>query len=168
MVEKVCLTCGEDNPSLFYQYRKGKCKKCESLYYLNRLEQDASAKLLNKNRARKWQNDHILRYRLLSCKNRAKLKGWCCNITIQDLEEILQKQDGKCFYTGIVMLLQSDNENDHSISIDRYDSSIGYTKENIVLCISRANSIKNDLTYLELVKYARLIIEQHKIKEILV
>lgn len=34
----------------------------------------------------------------------------------------------------------------YSVSIERKDSSKGYTKENIVLCISAINTMKNDLT----------------------
>jgi hypothetical protein len=52
-------------------------------------------------------------------------------------------QDGRCVYTGFEMELQPNTL--LSVSVERIDSSIGYTSENTVLCCNAVNRMKSDL-----------------------
>ena len=92
-------------------------------------------------------------------KSRSKRKGWECDVTIQDLVTIWERQKGCCFHTGQPMKFQRQARAGHKtglggtgvrccpdiVSPDRLDSSLPYTAENIVLCRWVANLIKSDL-----------------------
>lgn len=53
-----------------------------------------------------------------------------CTITKDDMWQQLQKQEGKCYYSGINMTIGL--EKNWRISIERLDVTQGYTKQNIV------------------------------------
>lgn len=65
-------------------------------------------------------------------------------ISLKDLYEIYEKQNALCFYTK--KPLKGFINDPMSISIDRKDSSKGYTSDNIVLCGKVINSMKSDLS----------------------
>jgi len=82
-------------------------------------------------------------------KNNSKIKE--STITIEDLKEIWNKQNGKCFYSGREMKynfsrkeLPKLSTHPEKVSIDRVDSDRGYTKDNIVLCCTLVNLMKLD------------------------
>ena len=52
-------------------------------------------------------------------------------------------QRGRCFYTGIRFEVTSELRGMRRPSIDRRDSSKGYTRENVVLCLIAVNYAKN-------------------------
>ena len=63
------------------------------------------------------------------------------SITIEDLKEAWKKQNGKCYWLKINMSLEDlfISRSPFAPSVDRLDSSVGYHKENIVLCSRFAN-----------------------------
>lgn len=70
-------------------------------------------------------------------------------------------QDGRCFYSGEVLL---SDKNDASrpfgkMSIDRLDSSKGYTTDNCVLCLSDVNYCKQQYDVGKFLSICRLIAE---------
>ena len=62
-------------------------------------------------------------------------------ITIEDLKEIYEKQDGKCFWLGIPMSLEElyVSHSPFAPSVDRIDNEKGYHSDNIVLTTRFAN-----------------------------
>ena len=62
-------------------------------------------------------------------------------ITIEDLKEIYEKQDGKCFWLGIPMNLEElyVSHSPFAPSVDRIDNEKGYHSDNIVLTTRFAN-----------------------------
>lgn len=65
-------------------------------------------------------------------------------LTYDQLRKLYKDQNQLCIYTGLPLKL---NRNDHmTISIDRVDSSKGYSLENCVLCGAVINLMKLDLT----------------------
>jgi hypothetical protein len=64
------------------------------------------------------------------------------DLTPNDIINQYNKQNGLCFYTGEKLELQADSPK--TISVDRIDSSISYTKGNIVLCCHIINTMKTD------------------------
>jgi hypothetical protein len=60
-------------------------------------------------------------------------------ITLKDLEELMILQEGKCALTGILF------NKDIPPSLDRIDSKLGYTKDNIQLIQIKVNVMKSNL-----------------------
>jgi hypothetical protein len=69
-------------------------------------------------------------------------------IVASDIVELWNRQNHKCYYTGLEMTLAPAASN--SISLDRIDSLRGYVKDNVVLCCYQVNVMKQDLTIDEL------------------
>ena len=69
------------------------------------------------------------------------------DLTAEEVLDIYIQQDGKCALTGIDMTLgdkrKGNNGNPFSMSIDRIDNEIGYTKSNVWLIIHSLNVFKN-------------------------
>ena len=73
----------------------------------------------------------------------AKKRGiaFSSELSAKDLIDLWHKQEGKCYYSGIPMSFDPDDEL-RLVSIDRIDSKKGYEKDNIVLCSYAFNSFK--------------------------
>lgn len=54
----------------------------------------------------------------------------------------------KCYYTGVILNSKENDPNQRTL--DRIDSSIGYTAENTVACSNIINKKKTNLTLLEM------------------
>lgn len=72
----------------------------------------------------------------LSAGQRARKKGMDFTITLRDLKAIWDKQEGKCVYTHLPMLDLPSTTNKRvkepmRASLDRIDSSRGYTPDNV-------------------------------------
>lgn len=137
--------CGASDPSLFYKNRRAKCKACVSLHgsakYREMLADDE--KRLAKNRYNlDHQKQNVFRYRCTSARRRAAIKGIPFDIDEAFIKELHLKQGGMCYYSGLMFDLDS---RQYSWSIDRIDSSKGYTKDNVVLACTIVNSMKNNL-----------------------
>lgn len=160
----LCKQCAETDPSKFYKGRKSLCKSCDNERAKQRyhsLSRDAKQHYKdNANKKyREWVKENTLQYRLLSARNRAKYKNIEFSITIEHLEALWEQQEGKCFYTGVNMV--NCNEGDLSVSIDRVDSTKGYTEDNTVLCAWKINVMKNDQSLSQLLEYAQLLIKHN-------
>lgn len=64
-------------------------------------------------------------------------------ITVKDIEELYEEQDGKCALSGQELSFTYTDNN--IISIDRIDSDKGYTKDNIQLTTFIVNQAKSNL-----------------------
>lgn len=142
---KSCSRCHQEKPLGEFTFNKQRntyakmCKLCVS------------------NNTREWQkklfesNDpqEILDatfYKMLqTSRSGAKIRNILHILSLKNLRDIYQTQNGNCFYTGVPMTLRSNNHLDRDpllISLDRRDSSIGYTPENTVLCCWGVNALK--------------------------
>ena len=129
--EYKCQYCGTTNPEDFYEYNHSTCKKCS---HQRSYEQKKNAPL------------YIKLYRNSKhSKTHGKIEY---NLTPEYIQQLLEKQNYKCFYTG-VELKDADSKFEKP-TIDRIDSSKGYIKGNVVICTWAANNIKNDMTISEL------------------
>ena len=146
---KVCSACGESKPLTSFRRCKGykdfihsQCKHCETEYHKQKTvdprKKYASWKRWSK---RKW---HIVQYHCI--RTRVKDKS-TIDFQADYLLELYEKQNGICPYFGVAM--STSIEHSHypwTPSVDRIDSSKGYTKDNICLCCLAANSAKSDST----------------------
>ncbi len=85
-------------------------------------------------------------YKILqSSKSNAKVKKIPYELNLTTLTNIYNKQEGKCYYTGVPMALRTNDHLDRDpslISLDRLDPVVGYTPENTVLCCWGVNAMK--------------------------
>lgn len=88
----------------------------------------------------------VFSYCLRNCKKRFKE----CTITLNDLQEQWNKQNGKCPYSGVSLLIPTykNNHNNpiYTASVDRIDSSKGYTPDNIQFVSTCINYMKNTMS----------------------
>lgn len=112
------------------------CMECRTEYY------NKHKKLIPKYKLRtdeqKFFDEKFTRWKMSARKRKIPFDE---KLTSKDLFELWEKQKHKCFYTGICMSLNKEDKL-HLVSVDRIDSSIGYTKDNIVLCTYAFNSFK--------------------------
>ena len=64
-------------------------------------------------------------------------------VTVDELMDIWKSQDGKCVVSGLIMTWRKGKTQPTSISIDRIDSKLDYTKNNVRLVCYQVNSFKN-------------------------
>lgn len=74
-------------------------------------------------------------------RQNAEGRGVTFDLKLSDMRRLLKRKT--CYYTQITM--NEITESPHQRTIERLDSSLGYTKENTVACTSLANDIKNEL-----------------------
>ncbi len=95
-------------------------------------------------------------------ENKAKSRKIPLHITIKDAWSKFQEQDRKCALTGlpISLLSRKGQYTEKTASLDRIDSSLPYTKENIQWVHKEVNIMKNQLSEERLVELCQLIISQ--------
>jgi hypothetical protein len=75
------------------------------------------------------------------------------DITVPFLVDLFEKQDGRCVLSGLPMATTTHiderpddmRSNPNKLSIDRIDSSRGYTEDNVQLVRWRPNNMKSDM-----------------------
>jgi hypothetical protein len=85
--------------------------------------------------------------------NRAKRDGLPCTITKGDILEMIG--DGKCPVFGTTYPLDSRKACYESASLDRFDSTLGYTRENCEVISWKANWLKSDVTADKILRLAQ-------------
>lgn len=100
------------------------------------------------------------------CKKSAKPRKLEVSINEYDIKETWEKQNGECFYTGIQLELSSGyrqfDDNELSPSIDRIDSNLSYTKDNIKIVHREINRMKLCLSHDKFIEYCKIISERFK------
>jgi len=100
----------------------------------------------------------FLRHRLRVTQTRAIKDDRRCSIRLDDLLTLWDKQAGLCAYSGRPMTYTREGKrryqrNKTNVSIDRVDSGLGYTRDNIVLCCGVVNMMKTDMTKEEFISW---------------
>lgn len=123
--------------------KKGLCIECKIHGTHNKWRYHSQNNVQCKFCASEWQKRRKIKNPLgeilKDAKQHAKKNKREFDIDIEFLNKIFNEQQEKCVLTGI----KFDDEN--LPSLDRIDSSKGYTKENIQLVLIRINKMKSDL-----------------------
>jgi hypothetical protein len=82
---------------------------------------------------------------LTNAKKSAQKRNQEFSLMVEDVVDFWQKQQGICAYTGRKMCMESGQLN--TVSIERIDSSIGYTVENTILVCQAVNRMKSDFDF---------------------
>lgn len=160
---KTCRTCQKVKPiDEFWmqrarsQRRQSECKGCMRLRNAawTRENKDVVRSKNNAVITRRRQSD-TARFLLSMAKYRAKRSGLDFDLTADDL--VIPEV---CPVLGIPIVSRAGanptmQEKDSSPSIDRIDSSKGYTKNNVIVVSFRANRLKNNASIQELKQIAK-------------
>lgn len=102
---------------------------------------------------KKYTDKHYIKYMFNTLKWNAKKRNLEVCIDVEFIIDLFNKQNKKCFYTGDEMnLIQSDP---NVMSVDRIDSSIGYSVDNCVSCCTICNMMKNILSVEDFLKHIK-------------
>jgi hypothetical protein len=153
-MEKTCTHCGVVKPlDLFVKNtgcvnnRTNRCKDCEAVwskqYYTANKE-----KIIKRNAKYRvdngmWYNkslEHRLRYVMQLGISRAKKKRIVWNLSLEFLMQLWENQEGICVYSGVP--LSYEDNHPHTVSLDRIDSSKGYTEDNVQFVCTIVNYVK--------------------------
>jgi len=143
----ICDTCKKQQPRSCFSYNdrelgaksgyRTTCKKCN---------RNAKCKEI-RDRDWKYRSNEVM---YMNAKTRAKRYG---------MEFDLQRSDiiipNECPVLGIKLFRESKETWNNAPSIDRIDNTKGYTKDNIMVISRRANILKKDATFDELVKIGK-------------
>ena len=145
---KKCNKCEEMKEiTEFYRPKKSSvCKNCHlkitNEWKKNKRKDEDFKKLESQKqkerRVRLWQNTLIH-----DCRHRNKE----CNIDVNYVNELYEKQNGKCYWFGVELLPSINKKHPQQPSLDRLDNNLGYIKGNVVLSCYSANIGRNDNDY---------------------
>jgi len=101
-------------------------------------------------------------------KQWAKKRDIEFSIQEQDLLDLREKQEGKCWYSWLPMTFwfvwytqwSWTQKTKYQISCDRKDNNQGYTESNIVLCCTIVNSMKGSMSETEFREICETITKQ--------
>ena len=82
------------------------------------------------------------------------------------LKELWESQNGKCVITGVDLNLSPSSNKNYQASLDRIDSSKGYTEDNVQWIHKDVNFLKQDFSEKELLEWCQKLID-HRNKKIL-
>jgi hypothetical protein len=80
-------------------------------------------------------------------------------VTHRELMELYQAQRGRCALSGLQMTWMKGKIVPTSLSVDRIDSALGYTRANVRLVCHAANRMRGDSTDAQMLQMAQAIVE---------
>jgi hypothetical protein len=92
----------------------------------------------------------------------ATRRGLPVTITVQEAYAVYERQGGRCALTGVplqMVRLYDKNKHLHTASLDRIDSSKGYTTDNIQWVHKDINYIKQSLTEEKFIHWCRRLVQ---------
>lgn len=153
-----CSKCGEvksDND--FYQSQRGnRCKECILIgtrKYKRKKRMDPEHRKIEadkqkERRVRLWQNTLI---------HDSKNRGVEHTLTIGDINQLFQKQNGLCYWFNVPLIPSNDSKHPQQPSLDRLDRTKGYTLDNVVLTCYSANIGRNETSIEDWEKFLILL-----------
>ena len=153
---KHCRKCSKELTSeTTYKYRLNTnsniCKLCNN----------KEVKKNRQNNMRNWLYAVMLRAKHSTKERNSRGKNQTFDINIDFLLKLLEKQQGKCSLTGIV--LEHTHNNWKSASIDRINNKFGYTIDNVRLICYGANVAMARLTEQEFVELCKAVANQNSL-----
>ena len=145
MANKICERCKKSLPKADFEKQRLHCRQCV-LAERNITKSSSPYKYLKN----LWSH---LKY------SREKEEGMLFEITPEQLDELWDKQGGRCALSGAFMTWHKGGEKRNTnVSIDRIDPNIEYILTNIQLVCWRVNLIKHTMTEDELYWWCKNIV----------
>lgn len=156
-----CTKCGETKAkALFIKCREAKsgyrnlCKICRNKN--QKISRDSIGQKNYKKNDDQSEKKLLPLWVLMLSRNirRRNLEKWGLNGPDANfLIDLYEKQSGLCYYSKMPMNTDIRDKSLYKISVDRLDSSLPYTKDNIVLCTVGMNYCKNSSTVEEFTQF---------------
>jgi len=116
-------------------------------------------------RENKRKFKYIYSHNYQSAKTSAKARNHEFAITGEYMDDLFEKQNKKCPYSGVELTFTKWGSDDSgTASLDRIDSSKGYIEGNVQWIHKRINIMKNNMDEKELFYWCNLISKNHPIK----
>lgn len=158
----ICKECKKQTNEAYYQRNKIIANSYSKMYYANNLEKISE---LGKIRYHKKVKTDYIGIMLSGCRSNARKRNREFNISKEFILNLLEKQENRCYYSGDELTVEPKLYN--TLSIDRVDSSKGYTEDNVVLCCQKVNVVKNNLSDIEFINLCKKIARYKENYEIL-
>lgn len=100
-------------------------------------------------RVRLWKNTLI---------NDSKNRGVVHNLTVGDINEMYDKQNGLCYWFKVPLIPSKNKKHPQQPSLDRIDRDKGYTRDNVVLSCYSANIGRNETDVEEWEKFLKILL----------
>lgn len=126
---------------------------------LDQKYRDENRELIRVKNKRRYQNltvEQKFNILIQTAQKRTKFK---CFISVDDLKDIWQKQEGRCAYTKLP--LTADANQLTTMSLDRIDSNIDYVVGNVQLVCVAVNRMKSDFLEKEFIGLCNLITQNN-------
>ena len=144
-----CKLCAAEKLHEWRQLNPEKAKQQDKRY---RDKNKNKIKIKNQKRYTNLTLDEKFQQLVKTATERKKIK---CFVTVKDLHDIWQKQNGLCAYTKLPLTSQAHQLN--TVSLDRIDSDKDYTADNIQLVCVPINRMKLDMTEDQFIKLCQLV-----------
>ena len=130
---------------------------------------DKTIELLKLNKIKTYRTDYNNAIKVILTNDKTKLYTYKnskkrfkdFNLTLEYLKQLWEEQKGICPYTGIQLCLAEykANHNDpiYTASLDRIDSSKGYTIGNVQFISTAINYMKNTMSHEETINLCNII-----------
>jgi len=143
--QKLCSICNlVKNKSDFYKsQRSTKCITC-TLEVTRKYKQEKRKDSNFRKKEGEKQKERRVRLWFNTLVHDSKRRNIEHTITIDDLQEIYEKQNGLCYWFGVPLTPSPKHKYPLQPSLDRLDRTKGYTKDNIVICCYTANIGRNE------------------------
>ena len=164
-VELTCTHCNctfqRNSSQVKYNERTGRASK----HYCSKSCKGKNVALVGPH-----NRDELTLFRSIHRNANKRFKDEQLLITVDDLKEQWNLQNSICPYTGIKLNLFTElsrikRGSDHlnQASLDRIDSSLGYTKDNIQFVSVMANYAKNKNDHETMIKFCKAVAEHWKV-----
>lgn len=154
------MTMTEDKQMIFCSYSRKRCSLCGEFFMSNN-KNSLYCRICEPKVKAEYDKEYL--DIAITLNNRTRIsalhRGLDKLINVHDIYKKIIEQRGKCYYTGLDLKDYSIGEKDCP-SIDRIDSSKGYTIDNIIICKGWANIMKME-TDLDIFKERISIIYNH-------
>ena len=153
-----CKTCGTHaawsikRHSNHRQYRTAYCQPCKKRNSVKNYQENKE-RYKEREVIRKKRDPLLFRF-IHQRSTRSGRDGIEWTVTINEVRNQFNKQNGKCIYTGLDLIKED-------VSIDRIDSSKGYLVDNIQLVIPAVNFMKHSLSHDRFIQLCKLITENN-------
>ena len=166
MISVACKTCGNSFEKPLKEYNRSEkigrnhycsiscsSKRPEQLEHLSNIRTNDVSHLNPSNRLDEYS---IFRPHL----RRAKKRKSFCDLTLEQMKQVWESQNGKCVYSNVELIpcsYKEENNPIYTMSLDRIDSNIGYTVDNIQFVSIAMNHLKHKMTHEQMLEMLRIL-----------